>query len=107
MEAEEALRGISSQKPLIHHLTNYVTVNLVANTTLSTGALPVMAHAHEEVVEMVSLASAVSVPPRAVSGGLSIDHLPRTGDGLGRRAVSFVTPLWQPSRMLVSVGQHM
>jgi hydroxyethylthiazole kinase len=61
MKAEEALRGISSQKPLIHHLTNYVTVNLVANTTLSTGALPVMAHAREEVVEMVSLASALVV----------------------------------------------
>jgi hydroxyethylthiazole kinase len=59
MKAEEALRKISSEKPLIHHLTNYVSVNLVANTTLLTGALPVMAHAHEEVVEMVGLASAL------------------------------------------------
>ena len=61
MKAEEALREISSQKPLVHHLTNYVTINLVANATLSTGALPVMAHAREEVVEMVSLASALVV----------------------------------------------
>jgi hydroxyethylthiazole kinase len=61
MKAEEALRGIFSQKPLVHHLTNYVTVNLVANTTLSVGALPVMAHAREEVVEMVGLASALVV----------------------------------------------
>ncbi len=61
MKAEEALRGISSQKPLVHHLTNYVTVNLVANTTLSVGALPVMAHAREEVEEMVSLACALVV----------------------------------------------
>src|SRR3954454_22061437 len=61
MKAEEALRGIAEEKPLVHHLTNYVTVNLVANTTLSVGALPVMAHAHEEVVEMVSLASALVV----------------------------------------------
>ncbi|MDQ4128689.1 MAG: hydroxyethylthiazole kinase [Actinomycetota bacterium] len=61
MKAEETLRELSSQKPLVHHLTNYVTVNLVANTTLSTGALPVMAHAREEVVEMVSLASALVV----------------------------------------------
>jgi hydroxyethylthiazole kinase len=61
MKAEEALRGTSSQKPLVHHLTNYVTVNLVANTTLSTGALPIMAHAREEVVEMVGLASALVV----------------------------------------------
>ncbi len=61
MKAEEALLEISTQKPLVHHLTNYVTVNLVANTTLSTGALPVMAHAREEVVEMVGLASALVV----------------------------------------------
>ena len=61
MKAEEALRKISEEKPLVHHLPNYVSVNLVANTTLSTGALPVMAHAHEEVEEMVSLASALVV----------------------------------------------
>ncbi len=61
MKAEEALRKIAEERPLVHHLTNYVTVNLVANTTLSVGALPVMAHAHEEVVEMVGLASALVV----------------------------------------------
>ncbi|MDP9455766.1 MAG: hydroxyethylthiazole kinase [Actinobacteria bacterium] len=59
MNAREALRKISDEKPLVHHLTNYVTVNLVANVTLSTGALPVMAHAAEEVEEMASLASAL------------------------------------------------
>lgn len=59
MKAEGALRRIAEERPLVHHLTNYVTVNLVANTTLSTGALPVMAHAHEEVEEMVGLASAL------------------------------------------------
>ncbi len=59
MNAQEALRKISDEKPLVHHLTNYVTVNLVANVTLSTGALPVMAHAAEEVEEMAGLASAL------------------------------------------------
>ena len=61
MKAQEVLRGISEERPLVHHLTNYVTVNLVANTTLSVGALPVMAHASEEVEEMTSLASALVV----------------------------------------------
>ena len=59
MNAQEALREISAEKPLVHHLTNYVTVNLVANVTLCVGALPVMAHAAEEVEEMASLASAL------------------------------------------------
>jgi hydroxyethylthiazole kinase len=61
MKAEEALRKVAEEKPLVHHLTNYVTVNLVANVTLCTGALPVMAHAREEVGEMVGLASALVV----------------------------------------------
>ncbi len=59
MRAEEVLRKLGDERPLVHHITNYVTVNLVANVTLSTGALPVMAHAHEEVEEMTSLASAL------------------------------------------------
>ena len=61
MKAQEALRKIAEERPLVHHLTNYVSVSLVANTTLLTGALPVMAHAHEEVEEMVGLASALVV----------------------------------------------
>jgi len=61
LKAEEVLLKITEEKPLVHHLTNYVTVNLVANTTLLTGALPVMAHAHEEVEEMVGLASALVI----------------------------------------------
>ena len=61
MKAQEALRKIVEERPLVHHLTNYVSVSLVANTTLLTGALPVMAHAHEEVEEMVGLASALVV----------------------------------------------
>ena len=61
MNAPEALRVISERKPLVHHITNYVTVNLVANVTLCTGALPVMAHAKEEVEEMENLASALCI----------------------------------------------
>lgn len=59
MNVVEALRRMRDQRPLVHHITNYVTVNLVANVTLCTGALPVMAHAREEVEEMEDLASAL------------------------------------------------
>ena len=59
MNVVEALRRMRDQKPLVHHISNYVTVNLVANATLCTGALPVMAHAREEVEEMENLASAL------------------------------------------------
>ena len=53
------LAAIRERKPLVHQITNYVVMNETANATLSLGALPVMAHAVEEVEEMASLAGAL------------------------------------------------
>jgi hydroxyethylthiazole kinase len=50
---------IRERKPLVHQITNYVVMNETANATLALGALPVMAHAREEVEEMVGLAGAL------------------------------------------------
>src|SRR5947207_10109655 len=47
---------IRQQRPLVHHITNMVVMNDTANITLAIGASPVMAHALEEVEEMVQLA---------------------------------------------------
>ena len=55
------LRALRERKPLVHQITNYVVMNETANATLALGALPVMAHAREEVEEMVGLASALVV----------------------------------------------
>lgn len=52
------IHEIRNKKPLIHHMTNYVTVNDCANITLAIGAAPVMADAIEEAEDMVSIASA-------------------------------------------------
>jgi hydroxyethylthiazole kinase len=54
-----ALRDVRERKPLIHQITNYVVMNETANATLAIGALPVMAHAIEEVEEMASAAGAL------------------------------------------------
>ena len=59
MSARTPLRQIREQKPLIHQITNYVVMNETANATLALGALSVMAHAIEEVEEMVGSASAL------------------------------------------------
>ena len=53
------LAAIRERKPLVHQITNYVVMNETANATLSLGALPVMAHAIEEVEEMASVAGAL------------------------------------------------
>ena len=53
------LASIRERKPLVHQITNYVVMNETANATLALGALPVMAHALEEVEEMAAAASAL------------------------------------------------
>jgi hydroxyethylthiazole kinase len=53
------LESVRQKRPLVHHITNYVTVNDCANITLCIGASPVMSHAWEEVEEMVSHAGAL------------------------------------------------
>src|SRR5881227_1588723 len=55
------LGEIRARKPLVHQITNYVVMNETANATLALGALPVMAHAREEVEEMVALAGALVI----------------------------------------------
>jgi hydroxyethylthiazole kinase len=50
---------LRKRRPLVHHITNYVTVNDCANITLCFGGAPVMADAIEEVEEMVTMASAL------------------------------------------------
>jgi len=53
------LKTIRETKPLIHHITNWVTIYDCANMTRAFGALPVMAHAPEECAEMTELSSAL------------------------------------------------
>jgi hydroxyethylthiazole kinase len=54
-----ALERLRRQKPLVHQITNFVVMNDTANVTLHIGALPVMAHAPEEVADMVRLAGSL------------------------------------------------
>ena len=62
------LAGIRERKPLVHNITNYVVMNETANAILALGALPVMAHAKEEVGEMVGLAGALVLNIGTLSG---------------------------------------
>jgi hydroxyethylthiazole kinase len=55
----EALARMRAQRPLVHQITNFVVMNETANATLAIGALPVMAHAPEEVAEMATVAGAL------------------------------------------------
>lgn len=51
--------AVRERSPLVHSITNLVVINFNANTLLAAGASPVMAHAHEEVADMVGIAQAL------------------------------------------------
>lgn len=51
--------SVRANRPLVHSITNMVGMNFNANVLLAVGASPVMAHAHEEVVDMAGIANAL------------------------------------------------
>lgn len=62
--ATDAIRLLDALRagcPLVHNITNYVSMDIVANVLLAIGASPAMVHAVEEVEEFVSFSSALVV----------------------------------------------
>lgn len=55
------LQRLRAAAPLVHNITNFVVMNNTANALLAIGASPVMAHAPEEVEEMVDIASSLVI----------------------------------------------
>ena len=53
------LKKIKKSNPIIHFITNYVTVNACANITLAVGGSPIMADEYDEVSDIVKLSSAL------------------------------------------------
>jgi hydroxyethylthiazole kinase len=63
------LAAVREQRPLVHHITNSVTINDCANITICAGAAPVMAEAPEEVAAMVAAAGALVLNIGTLSRG--------------------------------------
>ncbi len=59
MDVAEVFERVRRDRPLVHHLTNLVTIYDCANIVKVFGASPVMAHAIEEVTDMARIASAL------------------------------------------------
>lgn len=96
------LAEIRSQAPLVHNITNYVVMNNSANALLALGASPVMAHAIEEVEEMVRLSralvinigtlSAAWVEAMALAARTAVEHgVPIVLDPVGCGATAYRT----------------
>jgi hydroxyethylthiazole kinase len=83
------LAAIRERKPLVHQITNYVVMNETANATLALGALPVMAHAVQEVEEMARAASALVLNIGTLSDEW-IDAMTRAGLAANQAGVPVV-----------------
>ena len=59
LKAFDLLEKVRREAPVVHHLTNWVTIYDCAQIVKTLGASPVMAHAPEEVADMTRIASAL------------------------------------------------
>ena len=57
----EMLENVRRSSPLIHNITNYVTVNDCANILLACGASPIMADDVDEAEEISSLCAGTNI----------------------------------------------
>ena len=57
----DTLARLRAAAPLVHNITNYVAMDVTANALLAVGASPLMAHAPDEVVDIVGIAGALAV----------------------------------------------
>ncbi len=57
----ELITRLRAQSPLVHNLTNYVTVNDVANAVLAIGASPIMADDSDETADITAISSALVI----------------------------------------------
>lgn len=83
------LAALRERTPLVHNITNYVVMNLTANALLALGASPIMAHAEEELDELLGLASALVLNIGTLSGGW-IHSMHRAAEIAVRRGVPIV-----------------
>jgi len=58
---EKILKNVKEKNPLVHNITNYVTVNDCANITLACGASPIMADDEAEVEEITSICNSLVI----------------------------------------------
>lgn len=58
---ETMLKNVREKCPLIHNITNYVTVNDCANVVIACGASPIMADDKEEVAEITSICAGLNI----------------------------------------------
>ena len=83
------LDSVREKKPLVHHITNWVTIQDCARITRAFGALPVMAHAPEEAAAMTGLASSLVLNIGTLTKGI-VESMIIAGAEANRRGIPVV-----------------
>ncbi|KTC95882.1 hydroxyethylthiazole kinase [Legionella feeleii] len=60
-DLEEALVSLRQTKPLVLCLTNFVTMEFMANSLLASGAAPLMSQAMDEMEELITISQVVNI----------------------------------------------
>ena len=57
----KCLEQVKEKSPLVHNITNYVTVNDVANVILAAGASPIMADEPAEAADITAICNGLNI----------------------------------------------
>ncbi|AEH45867.1 Hydroxyethylthiazole kinase [Thermodesulfatator indicus DSM 15286] len=83
----KTLENLRKKRPLVQNITNLVVMNVTANALLAIGASPVMAHAEEELEDMLKIADALVI---------NIGTLDRSWIASMEKAVKIATEFGKP-----------
>lgn len=87
-----ALRQVADRNPLVHTITNFVTVNDCANIILAAGGSPTMAHDPREVEEIAAVSQAVVLNMGAIE---DLDAMILAAKAANRRGIPVVLDRWR------------
>lgn len=85
----KCLEQVRRVQPLVHHITNYVTVNDCANITLAIGGSPIMADAIEEAPEIAGVSAAL-VLNMGTLNSRTLESMLAAGKAAGQKGVPVV-----------------
>lgn len=83
------LQAVRDRRPLVHHITNWVTIFDCAQIVKSFGASPVMAHAPEEAADMTGIAQALVLNIGTLTTEL-VESMKRSAQAANRKRIPVV-----------------
>jgi len=106
------LQAVRREAPLVQNITNFVSMDIVANGLLALGASPAMVHAIEEIEEFADLAHALTInigtlssawtpSMTKVAGAMTDKQKPWVLDPVGVGATAYRTSV---ARELLAIG---